>query len=73
MADHKLKIKAPQTKKIKDMKRHTFWVVVFCGLIMVICYWQATGQMMPSAAVPSMCTCSMGVGVHVGKFQKERE
>ena len=65
--------KVSSTKRIEAIKKHTLWVIVFCGLILVIYYWQKTGQMMPSAAIPSMCVCSMCVGVHVGKFQKERE
>lgn len=73
VADTKLETKASSAKRVEDMKKHTLWVVVFCCLIMVIGYWQKTGQMTASAAVPSMCVCSMCVGVHVGKFQKERE
>lgn len=73
ITDTKVETKSPRAKKIEAMKQHTLWVVVFCGLILVICYWQKTGQMMSSAAIPSMCACSMCAGVHVGKFQKERE
>ena len=73
VADDKLETKASRAKKIEAMKQHTFWVMVFCCLILVICYWLKTGQMTLSAAVPSMCVCSMCSGVHVGKFQKERE
>lgn len=71
--DTKLETKSSSAKKVEAIKKHTLWVVVFCCLIMVICYWQKTGQMMSSAAIPSMCVCSMCAGVHVGKFQKERE
>lgn len=73
ITDTKLETKSPRAKRIEAMKQHTFWVLVFCFLILVICYWQKTGQMMPSAAITSMCACSMCAGVHVGKFQKERE
>lgn len=60
-------------KNVASMKKHTAWVVVFCCLIMLVSYWYHTGQMMLSAALPSMCTCSMCAGVHIGKFLKERE
>ena len=73
MADIKVETKASSVKRAEVIKKHALWVVVFCCLIMVICYWQKTGQMTPSAAIPSMCACSMCVGVHVGKCQKERE
>ena len=67
VANTKLETKSPSTRK------HILWAVVFCILFVVFCYWQKTGQMTASAAVPSMCVCSMCVGVHIGKFQKERE
>ena len=73
MADNKVETKAASAKRVENMKKHTLWVVMFCCLIMVIWYWQKTGQMMPSAAIPSMCVCSMCAGVHIGKFQKERD
>lgn len=43
------------------------WVALFGGLSILIFYWQQTGQMEASAAVPSMCVCALMAGVGVGR------
>ena len=48
------------------------WVVVFMGLEYLFFYWQQTGQMEESAAMPSMIVCALLAGVSVGKNWKWR-
>ena len=48
------------------------WVVVFMGLEYLFFYWQQTGQMLESAAMPSMIVCALLAGVSVGKNWKWR-
>lgn len=48
------------------------WVVVFMGLEYLFFYWQQTGQMQPTAAIPSMIVCAMLAGISVGKNWKWR-
>ena len=48
------------------------WVVVFMGLEYLFFYWQQTGQMQESAAMPSMIVCAMLAGISVGKNWKWR-
>ena len=48
------------------------WVMLFGGLSVLLFYWQQTGQMEASAAVPSMCVCTLMAGVGVGKHWKWR-
>lgn len=43
------------------------WVLPFGGLSCLIFYWQQAGLMAPSIAVPSMCVCTLLVGLGVGK------
>ena len=43
------------------------WVVLFMGLEYLFFYWQQTGQMQESAAMPSMIVCALLAGVSVGK------
>ena len=43
------------------------WVVLFMGLEYLFFYWQQTGQMQPTAAMPSMIVCALLAGVSVGK------
>ena len=49
------------------------WVVVFVGLEYLLFYWQQTGQMQPTAAMPSMIACALLAGVSVGKNWKWRK
>ena len=43
------------------------WVVLFMGLEYLFFYWQQTGQMQESAAMPSMIACALLAGISVGK------
>lgn len=46
------------------------WPLLFIGLEYIIFYWQQTGQMQPSAAMPSMIVCALLAGVSIGKNWK---
>ena len=46
------------------------WVVVFMGLEYLFFYWQETGQMQSTAAMPSMIVCALMAGISVGKNWK---
>jgi hypothetical protein len=46
------------------------WALIFGGVCLVVFYWQQTGQMMPSAAVPSMMACTFGAAWCVGRACK---
>lgn len=46
------------------------WVAVFMGLEYLFFYWQHTGQMQPTAAMPSMIVCALLAGISVGKNWK---
>ena len=46
------------------------WPVVFIGLEYLVSYWQQTGQMQESAAMPSMIVCALLAGISVGKNWK---
>ena len=46
------------------------WVVLFMGLEYLFFYWQQTGQMQSTAAMPSMIVCALLAGVNVGKNWK---
>ena len=46
------------------------WVVLFMSLEYLFFYWQQTGQMQESAAMPSMIVCSLLAGISVGKNWK---
>ena len=48
------------------------WVLIFIGLEYLFFYWQQTGKMDESAAMPSMLVCAMLAGVSVGKNWKWR-
>ena len=48
------------------------WVVVFMGLEYLFFYWQQTGQMQFTAAIPSMIVCALLAGISVGKNWKWR-
>lgn len=49
------------------------WVVVFIGLEYLFFYWQQTGQMQSTAAMPSMIVCALLAGISVGKNWKWRQ
>ena len=48
------------------------WVVLFVGLEYLVFYWMQTGQMQPTAAIPSMIVCALRAGISVGKNWKWR-
>lgn len=48
------------------------WVALFMGLEYLFFYWQQTGQMQESAAMPSMIVCALLAGISVGKNWKWR-
>ena len=49
------------------------WPLLFIGLEYLIFYWQQTGQMQESAAMPSMLVCALLAGISVGKNWKWRK
>ena len=48
------------------------WVVFFMALEYLFFYWQQTGQMQSTAAMPSMIVCALLAGISVGKNWKWR-
>lgn len=48
------------------------WVVLFIGLEYLFFYWQQTGQMQSTAAMPSMIVCALLAGISMGKNWKWR-
>ena len=49
------------------------WVLLFISLEYLFFYWQQTGKMDKSAAMPSMIVCAMLAGLSVGKNWKWRK
>ena len=49
------------------------WALLFVCLEYLFFYWQQTGQMQESAAMPSMLVCAMLAGISVGKNWKWRK
>ena len=49
------------------------WFLIFAGLEYLLFYWMQTGQMQPTAAMPSMIVCALLAGVSVGKNWKWRK
>ena len=48
------------------------WALLFICLEYLFFYWQQTGQMQESAAMPSMLVCALLAGISVGKNWKWR-
>lgn len=48
------------------------WALLFICLEYLLFYWQQTGQMQESAAMPSMLVCALLAGISVGKNWKWR-
>ena len=48
------------------------WAAIFIGLEYLVFYWMQTGQMLESAAMPSMIVCALLAGISVGKNWKWR-
>ena len=57
-------------KRLKTVNRHATWAAVFVGLSLLFLYWQRSGQMQPSAAMPSVYVCAAMVGFHLGRYVK---
>ena len=49
------------------------WALLFICLEYLLFYWQQTGQMRESAAMPSMLVCALLAGISVGKNWKWRK
>lgn len=49
------------------------WALLFICLEYLLFYWQQTGQMQESAAMPSMLVCALFAGISVGKNWKWRK
>lgn len=43
-------------------------VLLFGALSLLIFYWQQSGQMAASAAMPSLCACMVLAGCNIGKY-----
>ena len=63
-------VKTWYDKKAVNMVK---WAAVFIGLEYLVFYWQQTGQMQESAAMPSMIVCALLAGISVGKNWKWRK
>ena len=63
-------VKTWYDKKTVNMVK---WAAVFIGLEYLVFYWQQTGQMQESAAMPSMIVCALLAGISVGKNWKWRK
>ena len=48
------------------------WALLFICLEYLFFYWQQTGQMQESAAMPSMIACALLAGISMGKNWKRR-
>lgn len=57
----------PEPNMFDRLKACVKWAICCGGLNVLIFYWQQTGQMLPSAAVPSMCVCFAIAGYGIGK------
>ena len=63
-------VKTWYDKKTVNMVK---WAAVFIGLEYLVFYWQQTGQMQESAAMPSILVCALLAGISVGKNWKWRK
>ena len=63
-------VKTWYDKKTVNMVK---WAAVFIGLEYIVFYWQQTGKMDKSAAMPSMLVCALLAGISVGKNWKWRK
>lgn len=73
-ADNPVDAEYEPVKTWYDLKVVNFvkWPLLFIGLEYLIFYWQQTGQMQESAAMPSMIVCAALAGISVGKNCKWR-
>ena len=56
-----------ETGYMEQLKACAKWCALYGGLSVLLFYWQQTGQMQSSAAVPSMLACALLAGISVGK------
>ncbi len=56
----------PDPNWLDNLKACAKWTAIFGGLCVLFFYWQQTGQMAASAAVPSMCVCCGLAGLSIG-------
>ena len=61
----------PTPDWLARLKTSATWTALYSGLCVLIFYWQQTGLMEPAAAMPSMLTCTLLIGVSVGKVMKK--
>ena len=57
----------PEPNQMDKLKACAKSVLLFGGLSFLVFYWQQTGLMASSIAVPSMCVCTALAGWGVGK------
>lgn len=50
-----------------SLKEGSKWVALFGGLSVLVWYWQVSGLMDSSVAVPTMCACTALAGWNLGK------
>lgn len=60
----------PEPDWMDNLKSCVKWVALFAGLSILFFYWQQTGQMAPTAALPSMLACTAAAGWSVGRFAR---
>lgn len=64
--DAKWKPVKPDPNEMDKLKACAKSALLFGGLCLLFFYWQQSGQMAASAAVPSMCACCLLAGLNVG-------
>lgn len=57
----------PDPNWLDRLKAAAKWTAIFGGLGLLFFYWQQTGLMDPTAALPSMIVCTLLAGVSIGK------
>ena len=67
VADAEFAPAMPEPNWLDKLKACAKSVAMFAGLCVLLFYWQQTGQMQASAAVPSMCVCFLLAGLSIGK------
>lgn len=55
-------------KPNNKLKKCVKWSSLFTALGLLFFFWQQTGQMAPSASIPSMLACAAMVGWSFGKY-----
>ena len=60
----------PDPNDMDRLKASAKSALLFGGLCLLVFYWQQTGQMAASAALPSMLVCIGLAGLNVGKNMK---